>query len=73
MQYSHNIHGRSKCCEINKSEFLLFHQMYGKGFKNLDAIDASAQMLEKAKNLGVYENVYLGIIGPKKLSIPDSK
>ena len=47
--------------------------MYSKGFKKLDAIDASAQMLEKAKSLGIYENLYLDIVGPKKLSIRDSK
>ena len=52
---------------------MLYHQMYSKGFKNIDAIDASAQMLEKAKSLGVYENFYVDIIGPNKLSIPDSK
>ena len=38
---------------------MLSLQMYSKGFKNLEAIDASAQMLEKAKNLGVYENFYV--------------
>ena len=62
----------SKDCDTNKND-MLCHQMYKKGFKNLDAIDASAQMLEKAKCLGVYENIYVDIIGPKKLSIPDSK
>ena len=47
--------------------------MVKRGFKNLDAIDASSKMLEEAKKLGIYHNMYQDFLGPNKLSIGDSK
>ena len=46
-------------------------QLFEKGFKNLDALDASAKMLEKAKQTGYYQQFYEDFMGKNRLDIPD--
>ena len=48
-------------------------QLHEKGFKNLDAIDGSAAMMEIVKKLNVYTNFYHAIVGSNKLDIADGE
>ncbi|XP_013386794.1 methyltransferase-like protein 27 [Lingula anatina] len=41
------------------------------GFQNIDALDASAEMLEKAKEKKLYNNVICDFMGPNRLDIKD--
>ncbi|XP_013387880.1 methyltransferase-like protein 27 [Lingula anatina] len=41
------------------------------GFHNLDALDASKEMLEIAKEKKLYRNVVCDLLGPNRLDIPD--
>ena len=41
-----------------------------KGFHNLDALDASPKMLEKAKETGCYKRFYEQFLGHNKLDVP---
>ncbi|XP_013386216.1 methyltransferase-like protein 27 [Lingula anatina] len=41
------------------------------GFHNLDALDASEEMLEIAKKKKLYKNVVCDFLGPNRLDIPD--
>jgi len=42
------------------------------GFTNLDALDASQEMLDEAVKKGVYHNMLCDFLGPNKLSIEDN-
>ena len=46
-------------------------QLFDIGFKNLDAVDASAQMLEVAKNKDIYKRLICDYLGPNRLDIED--
>ena len=46
-------------------------QLFEKGFKNQDALDASAKMLEKAKEAGYYKQLYEAFLGKNRLEISD--
>ncbi|XP_013386212.1 methyltransferase-like protein 27 [Lingula anatina] len=50
---------------------LLGLELKNSGFHNLDALDASKEMLEKAKEKNLYRNVVCDILGPNRLDIPD--
>ncbi len=47
--------------------------MYKLGLTNLDAVDASPNMLEKAKEKGVYKNLICARVGPGTLDILNGK
>ena len=46
-------------------------QLFDIGFKNLDAVDASSQMLEVAKQKNIYKRIICDYLGPNKLDIED--
>ncbi|XP_012944454.1 demethylmenaquinone methyltransferase [Aplysia californica] len=43
----------------------------GAGFKNIDCLDASQGLLNKAKEKGVYTNFFCHFLGDQRLPIPD--
>ena len=48
-------------------------QLKEAGFTNIDALDASEEMLEMAKKKGVYKNLMCATVGTNILPIADSK
>ncbi|XP_013415529.1 methyltransferase-like protein 27 [Lingula anatina] len=43
-----------------------------RGFHNLHALDGSSEMLEQAKQKGIYKKTMCALLGPNRLDIPDS-
>ena len=46
-------------------------QLFDMGFKNLDAVDASSQMLEVARQKNIYKRIICDYLGPNRLDIED--